>query len=116
MSVNVPFVGNAVPRTAILTTTAVTNLYLSQNKIRGLLNSLSVCNTTGGALTFTLTLTDNNAVVTNIYLNKSVAANDTFIMTQHEIPIPDGWSLDIKASAGTLHVVAVIVQVASTQG
>jgi hypothetical protein len=38
-------------------------------------------------------------------------------ITQQEIPIPNGWSLDITAtSANALYATAVVVEVASTQG
>lgn len=117
MSINIPQVGN--PRNIILdlTNTSVTNIYTGSSKLRGVANSVSICNDSGGAATFTLTITDNNGVTVKIYNQKSVASNDTLILTQHEIPIPQGWSLDIQAgTANTLHIVAVIVELVSTQG
>lgn len=118
MSLNVPQIGNPKPVILDLTTTGATTIYTSTNaQLRGLLNSLSVCNDSGGAATFTLTLTDNNGLAVKIYNLKSVDPNDTLVLTDHEIPIPNGWTLAIMAtSANTLHVVAVVIELAVTRG
>lgn len=117
MSINVPQIGNPKPIILDLTTTASTPIYTGSSQLRGLLNSLSVCNDSGGAATFTVTLTDNAANTVKVYNLKSVASNDTLVLTDHEIPIPNGWTLAITAtSANTLHVVAVIVELAVTRG
>lgn len=116
MSVNVPLLGFPKPIILDLTTTAVTPIYTGGAKLRGLLNSLFVCNDSGGAATFTLTLTDAVGTVVKLYNLKSVASNDTFPMPTPEILIPSGWELAIAAtSANTLHVVATIVEIASTK-
>ncbi len=117
MSIQIPQIGGPKPVMLDLTTATLTNIYLGTQKRRGILNSLSVCNDSGGAATFTLTLTDANANTVKLYNLKSVASNDTLLLTEHEIPIPADWSLDITATtANTLHVVAVIVETVSTQG
>jgi hypothetical protein len=118
MSLNIPQIGNPKPVILDLTTTDPTTIYTSTSaQLRGLLNSLSVCNDSGGAATFTLTLTDNNGLAVKIYNLKSVPSNDSVILTDHEIPIPNGWTLAITAtSANTLHVVAVVIELAVTRG
>lgn len=116
MSINIPQTGSLKNIILDLTTTNATTIYTGQNKIRGVLNSMTVCNDSGSAATFTLSITDGTTTV-KIYDQKSVAAHDTLLLTQHEIPIPTGWTISITATtANTLHVLAVIVEQGSTQG
>lgn len=118
MSINVPLMGNAKLIALDLTTTSSTPIYTAPaTSLRGLMNSVSICNDSGGSATFTLTLTDPSANVFKIYNLKSVSSNETLVLTEHEIPIPSGWTLAITAtSANTLHVVAVIVELGVTRG
>lgn len=116
MSINIPLIGNAKLVALDLTTTASTPIYTASSNLRGLLNSILVCNDSVSAATFTLTLTDPDAAVFKLYNLKSVASNDTFPISLQEIPVPNGWTLAITATtANTLHVVAVVVEVAVTR-
>jgi hypothetical protein len=117
MSINVPLIGNAKLIALDLTTTDPTTIYTAPaSALRGLMNSMLICNDSGGAATFTLTLTDPSANVFKLYNLKSVASNDTFPISEHEIPVPSGWTMAITAtSANTLHVVAVIIELAVTK-
>lgn len=116
MSINIPLIGNARLVALDLTTNTSTPIYTASSNLRGLMNSLLVCNDSGGAATFTLTLTDPAANVFKLYNLKSVASNDTFSIAEQEIPIPNGWTLAITATtANTLHVVGAIVEVTATR-
>lgn len=116
MSINVPLIGNAKLVALDLTTSTSTPIYTASSNLRGMMNSLSICNDSGGAVTFTLTLINPSAAVFKLYNAKSVAANDTFVLVEHEIPIPAGWTMAITAaSANALHVVAVIIELAVTR-
>lgn len=117
MSINIPLIGNAKLVALDLTTTTSTPIYTASSNLRGLMNSISICNDSGGAVTFTLTLTDPAAAVFKVCNLMSVPSNGTILITEHEIPIPNGWTLAIAAaSANALHVVAVIAEVAVTRG
>jgi hypothetical protein len=116
MSVNVPQLGNPKPIILDLTTTASTPIYVGSSKLRGLLNSMLVCNDSASAATFTLTLTDNAGLTVKQFDLKSVDPHDTYELTGQEIPIPNDWTLAITATtANTLHVTAVIVELAVTR-
>lgn len=116
MSVNVPQLGTPKPIILDLTTTASIPIYTGSTQLRGLLNSMLVCNDSASAATFTLTLTDNASLTVKQFDLKNVDAHDTYELKDQEIPIPNGWTLAITAtSANTLHVTAVIVELAVTR-
>jgi len=68
--------GQAAP-----TTTATTDLYTVPNLNQTTVSSLVVCNRTGGALTFRVSVHVAGAAASNeqyLYYDKTVAANDSF--------------------------------------
>lgn len=116
MSVNIPQLGTPKPIILDLTTTAATPIYTGSTQLRGLLNSMLVCNDSASAATFTLTLTDNAGLTVKQFDLKSVPAHDTYELSGQEIPIPNGWTLAITATtANTLHVTAVVIELAVTR-
>lgn len=85
----------------------------SQN-IRGLLESIAVCNVSAGAVTFSLVYTDGADY--RIYDQLSIASHATVILKDHPIVITTGTSLKAQASAVTaLHLTAVVVEQTATR-
>ena len=118
MSINIPQIANPKPSTLILPDATALPIYTATNSLRGILNSISVCNPTVVADTFSISLFSPGAVLFDIYREVPIAAKETFILNDHEVPIFDGWSLLVKQGAATpsLHFVAVIGEISSTRG
>ena len=110
-------VGNPKPVCKILTTTGVTALYKpTRAQLRGALESIAVCNVSGGAVTFTLQVTDSTPATFKI-ASVSISAGATFFFNQHNIPILTNWALEAQAStANALHITAVILEQTPSEG
>lgn len=116
MSVNIPLIANTKGVFLDLTGTTAVDVYESSNQLRGTLESMSVCNDSAGSVNFTLQLNDG-ANLFKIYDVFPIAAHTTLFIKDHNVPIPNGWQLEVIASgANALHVVAVIAEVSSVRG
>lgn len=109
--IQVQQVGNPRPICQILTTTGVTEIYKpTKSQIRGSLESIAVCNTTVGAVTFILQLTNPTPTVFKI-AQVSIAAGATFFLSNHNLPILTNWALEAQAGTGNaLHITAVVIE------
>ena len=118
MSVNIPQLANPKPVTIILDDATAADIYTASNGLRGILNSLSACNTSAGSVNFSLAVMNGVSVVFQIYDEFPIAAHETLFVKDHEVPIFDGWSLRVAQSAATeaLHVVAVVGEISSVRG
>lgn len=111
MSVNIPFIANVKTICKDLTTTGTIGVYTGSTNLRGSLDSMSVCNDSAGSVNFTLQLTDGTNIY-KIYDVFPVASHATLFIKEHNVQMPDGWTLQVIASgANALHVVAVIAEV-----
>ncbi|MBY3073399.1 hypothetical protein HFO71_24090 [Rhizobium laguerreae] len=111
MSVNIPFIANVKTICKDLTVTTAVNVYTGTANLRGSLDSMSVCNDSGGSVNFTLQMTDGTNVY-KIYDVFPIASKVTLFIKEHNVQLPDGWTLQVIASgANALHVVAVIAEV-----
>lgn len=111
MSVNIPFIANVKTICKDLTVTTAVNVYTGTANLRGSLDSMSVCNDSAASANFTLQLTDGTSTF-KIYDVFPVAAHTTLFIKEHNVQLPDGWTLQvIAATANALHVVAVIAEV-----
>jgi len=111
MSVNIPYIANVKTVCKDLTTTSATAVYTGSQSLRGSLDSMSVCNDSAASANFTLQLTDGTNVF-KIYDTFPVAAHTTLFIKEHNVQIPDGWTLQVIAgTANALHVIAVIAEV-----
>lgn len=117
MSVNIPLIANIKAVCLDLTVTTAVDVYESGTQgIRGALESMSICNDSAASANLTLQLNDG-ANVFKIYDTFPVAAHTTLFIKEHNVPIRDGWKLQVIASAANaLHVVAVISEVSSVKG
>lgn len=104
-------VGNPRPICKILTNTNVTKLYNpTERQIRGTLESIAVCNVSGGAVTFTMQLTNPSAVSFAIAA-QSIPSGGTYFFSQHNLPILTNWALEVQAgTANALHITSVIIE------
>jgi hypothetical protein len=111
MSVNIPFIANVKTICKDLTVATVIGVYTGSTNLRGSLDSMSVCNDSAGSVNFTLQLTDGTNIY-KIYDVFPVASHTTLFIKEHNVQMPDGWTLQVIASgANALHVVAVIAEV-----
>ena len=115
MSINIPLIANAKTVCLDLTGTSAVDVYESSNQLRGVLESMSVCNDSGSSANFTLQLNDGSNLF-KIYDTFPVAAHTTLFVKDHNVQIPVGWQLEVIAGTGNaLHVVAVIAEVSSVR-
>jgi hypothetical protein len=111
MSVNIPFIANVKTICKDLTTTGTIGIYTGITNLRGSLDSMSVCNDSAGSVNFTLQMTDGTNVY-KIYDVFPVASHTTLFIKEHNVQLPDGWTLQVIAgTANALHVVSVIAEV-----
>ncbi|MBB5663258.1 hypothetical protein GGE68_001434 [Rhizobium leguminosarum] len=111
MSVNIPFIANVKTICKDLTVTTSVDVYTGSANLRGSLDSMSVCNDSAGSVNFTLQITDGTNVY-KIYDVFPVASHTTLFIKEHNVQMPDGWTLQVIASgANALHVVSVIAEV-----
>ena len=118
MSVNIPQLANPKAVTTVLSTTTAADIYTASSALRGILNSLSACNTSAASVKFSLAVMNGVTVAFQIYDEFPIAAHETLFVKDHEVPIFDGWSLRVQqdAAAEAIHVVAVIGEMNATRG
>lgn len=115
MSVNIPLIGNTKSVYLDLTVTTAVDVYESTDKLRGTLDSMSICNDSAGSVNFTLQATDGVNVF-KIYDVFPVASHTTLFIKEHNVSLLSGWKLQVVASgANALHVVAVMAEVSSVR-
>jgi hypothetical protein len=118
MSINIPQLANPKALVSKPANATAVALYVATSNLRGILNSISVCNPTAAGDVFSVSLLSPAAVTYDIYREKPIAAKETFVLAEHEVPIFDGWSLMVKqgAAAASLHFVAVVGEISSVRG
>lgn len=118
MSINIPQIANPKATTVIPANATAVALYTSTGSLRAILNSISICNPTAAGDVFSVSLLSPGAVTFDIYREKPIAAKETFVLAEHEVPIFDGWSLMVKQGAATpsLHFIAVVGEISSVRG
>jgi hypothetical protein len=87
----------------VVATTGFVKIYSATSAAASHLNTIAVCNTTGGAVTITLCIVPSGgtaAAGNAIYFGTSVAANTTLTWTGAYV-IPAGGSVQVLASAAT---------------
>lgn len=118
--IQIPQTGNPRPICKILTNTNVTKLYNpTKGQIRGVLESLTACNVSGGAVNFLLQLTDAGQPTPTTYKIAAVSIPNggTYFFNQHNLPILTGWSLEVQATtANAIHITSVIVEQTPAKG
>lgn len=98
-----------------LTTTSSTEIYASAANRRASLKSLSICEISGGATTIDVSVSDGTTTW-YIYKGMAVAANQTILLTEHNIPLLSGWTLDAQAGdANQIDLVAVLAEITGLQ-
>jgi hypothetical protein len=91
-----------------LTTTNNTTLYTTPSKR----NAIVVSEDSGNADTITVTITDSDSAVFNLFKVKAVSANGTIELLSRDLLLVGGDILKVQAAtANRLHVVASITEV-----
>lgn len=118
MSVNIPQLANLKAVSIILSTTTAADIYTASSSLRGMLNSLSACNTSAASIKFSLALMNGASVAFQIFDEFPIAAHDTLFLKDHEVPIFDGWSIRVQqdAAAEALHIIALVGETNNTKG
>ena len=81
-----------------------------------IVTSILVSEDSGNADTITVTLTDTNSAVFNLFKTKAVGANTTIELLTRELVLQSGEILKVQAAtANRLHVVASIQDVSKTR-
>lgn len=115
MTVNIPFVANVKTVCLDLTVTTAVEVYTGSAKLRGSLDSMSICNDSAASANFTLQIVNSSGTF-KVYDTFPVAAHTTLFIKEHNIQLPDGWTLQvIAATANALHVAAVIAEASSVR-
>lgn len=95
---------------SLLATTSATSVYLA-NGLTTIAHG-TLCNTTGSAVTVSLSLTGPGGVVDgthNILSNYSLAANDTLSLKDYLVGAVLGAGDQVWAAAGTANAVTVVI-------
>ena len=101
-------------RTALLdlTTTNNTTLYTTPSKRDAIVESIIVSEDSGNADTITVTITDSDSAVFNLFKVKAVSANGTIELLSRDLLLVGGDIVKVQAAtANRLHVVASITEV-----
>ena len=102
-----------------LTTTNLTTLFTVPTTAdfnAAIVTSILVSEDSGNADTITVTLTDTNSAVFNLFKTKAVGANTTIELLTRELVLQSGEILKVQAAtANRLHVVASIQDVSKTR-
>lgn len=117
MSINIPQLANPKALVSKPANATAVALYVSTSNLRGILNSISICNPSAAGDVFSVSLRSPAAVTYDIYREKPIAAKETVILAEHEVPIFDGWSLMVKqgAAAASLHFIAVVGEISNVR-
>lgn len=95
-----------------LTSTAVTTLYTAPTAKTAVFRSLLVSEDSGNADTITVTLTDADSAVFNLFKVKAVGANTTVELLSQPLVVLESEILKVTAAtANRLHVVGSYVEV-----
>ena len=97
-----------------LTNTNNTTLYTTPNKRNAIVESIIVSEDSGNADTITVTITDSDSAVFNLFKVKAVSANGTIELLSRDLLLVGGDILKVQAAtANRLHVVASITEIPS---
>ena len=95
-----------------LTTTNNTTLYTVPSRYDYIVESIIVSEDSGNADTITVTITDSDSAVFNLFKVKAVSANGTIELLSRDLLLVGGDILKVQAAtANRLHVVASITEV-----
>ena len=95
-----------------LTTTNNTTLYTTPSKRNAIVESIIVSEDSGNADTITVTITDTDSAVFNLFKVKAVSANGTIELLSRDLLLVGGDIVKVQAAtANRLHVVASITEV-----
>jgi hypothetical protein len=95
-----------------LTTTNATTLYTCPGATTGLVKSILASEDSGNADTITVTITDSDSAVFNLFKVKAVAANTTVELLTAPLVVQENEILKVTAAtANRLHVVASLLEV-----
>tara|TARA_R100001086_G_scaffold165174_1_gene89311 strand:- start:13 stop:354 length:342 start_codon:yes stop_codon:yes gene_type:complete len=95
-----------------LTTTNNTTLYTTPSRRNAIVESIIVSEDSGNADTITVTITDSDSAVFNLFKVKAVSANGTIELLSRDLLLVGGDILKVQAAtANRLHVVASITEV-----
>jgi len=95
-----------------LTTTNNTTLYTTPSKRNAIVESIIVSEDSGNADTITVTITDSDSAVFNLFKVKAVSANGTIELLSRDLLLVGGDIVKVQAAtANRLHVVASITEV-----
>lgn len=99
---------------AALDSTDPTTLYTVSNGIAAL-KSISFCEVSGNATTYTLTISDGTNTA-DIFNAKALSANGHEILTDHNPILKEGWSISVTAGdADRVEIVLVLAENAGLQ-
>ena len=95
-----------------LTTTNNTTLYTTPSKRNAIVESIIVSEDSGNADTITVTITDSDSAVFNLFKVKAVSANGTIELLSRDLLLIGGDIVKVQAAtANRLHVVSSITEV-----
>tara|TARA_B100000287_G_scaffold369593_1_gene366547 strand:+ start:645 stop:968 length:324 start_codon:yes stop_codon:yes gene_type:complete len=95
-----------------LTTTDVTTLYTCPVATTAIVKSILVSEDSGNADTITITITDTNPSVFNLFKTKAISANATVELLTAPIVVQESEILKVQAAtADRLHVVASFLEI-----
>ena len=95
-----------------LTSTSVTTLYTVPSAATGVIKSILVSEDSGNADTITITITDTDDALFNLFKTKSISANTTVELLTGPLVLEESEVLKVTAAtANRLHVVASVLEI-----
>jgi hypothetical protein len=95
-----------------LTSTSVTTLYTVPTATTGVIKSILVSEDSGNADTITITITDTDDAVFNLFKTKSISANTTVELLTGPLVLEESEVLKVTAAtANRLHVVVSVLEI-----
>ena len=95
-----------------LTSTSVTTLYTVPTATTGVIKSILVSEDSGNADTITITITDTDDAVFNLFKTKSISANTTVELLTGPLVLEESEVLKVTAAtANRLHVLASVLEI-----
>jgi len=95
-----------------LTSTSVTTLYTVPTATTGVIKSILVSEDSGNADTITITITDTDDALFNLFKTKSISANTTVELLTGPLVLEESEVLKVTAAtANRLHVVASVLEI-----